>query len=386
VRLPLISADDHVIEAPDMFVGRLPAALAEMAPRVVELADGAQGWLYEGAVMPSPGLNAVAGRPVNEWRYEPTRFDEMRPGCYQVDARVHDMDLAGVWASVSFPSYLAGFGGANFSRSKDHDLGLACVRAWNQWHHEDFALRAPERVIPLQISWLHDPVLSADDVRNNAELGFKALSFPEIPHELGLPSIHTDHWDPLLRPCEETGTVVCLHTGSSGIFHGRGQGAPLEESVSLFQVHAQVCAADWLWSGVCTRFPELRIVLAEGGIGWVPMYLDRLDYMTPRSLKAFGGWPDPELTPAEMLQRSFWFCTLDDPSTIGLVDRIGVDHVMVEVDYPHSDSTWPDSQDVACRLLQGLPAATMRKLAYENAAALFRHPLPPPGWNPLGAA
>ena len=104
----LISVDDHVIEPPDMFDGRLPAALADRAPRIVET-DGRQVWRYEDREYPNIGLNAVIGRPKEEWSMEPARFDEMRRGCWDIDARIADMDLAGIWASLNFPSLIAGF-------------------------------------------------------------------------------------------------------------------------------------------------------------------------------------------------------------------------------------------------------------------------------------
>ena len=124
----LISVDDHVIEPPDMFDGRLPAALADRAPRIVEGDDGSQVWLYEGRTYPNIGLNAVIGRPSDEWSMEPARFDEMRRGCWDIDARIADMDLAGIWASLNFPSLIAGFAGTVFWKSDDPELGLA-VRA-----------------------------------------------------------------------------------------------------------------------------------------------------------------------------------------------------------------------------------------------------------------
>jgi hypothetical protein len=93
---------------------------------------------------------------------------------------------------------------------------------------------------------------------------------------------------------------------------------------------------------------------------------------------------DGDLTPSEAVQRNFWFCTIDDPSTLGARERIGVDHIMVEVDYPHADSTWPDTQELLARRLGGLPDEHVRKLTHENAARLFRHPLPAPGWTQGG--
>ncbi len=213
--MPVISVDDHLIEPPDLFEGRLPSALAAGAPRVVELANGTQSWIFEGNSYPNVGLNAVVGRPRAEWSMEPARFDEMRPGCFDIESRIQDMDRAGIWASLCFPSLVSGFCGAVYSRAQDRDLGLACLRAYNDWHLEVWAGTHPARMIPLQLPWLVDVAVGADEVRANAARGFKAVSFPEFPAQLQLPSIFSGHWDPFFAACEETGTVVCLHTGSS---------------------------------------------------------------------------------------------------------------------------------------------------------------------------
>ncbi|HLN18063.1 MAG TPA: amidohydrolase family protein [Acidimicrobiales bacterium] len=377
----IISVDDHLIEPADLFDGRVPAGLADRAPKLVEFADGRQAWSYEDNLYPNIGLNAVSGRPMSEWTMEPARFDEMRKGCFDIHARVADMDTAGIWASLCFPSLIAGFAGTVFSRSKDPALGLACVRAWNDWHHVVWAGTYPERIIPLQITWLLDPGVAAEEVRRNAERGFRALSFPENPANLGLPSVHTDYWDPLLSACESTGTVVCLHTGSSGGTVYLPPEAPLEQGTTLFPVCAVTSTADWLWARIPLRFPNLNIALSEGGIGWVPMLLDRLDYVMAHSGRGGAGVWQGDLSPSEAVQRNFWFCTIDDPSTLRVMDRIGVDHIMVESDYPHADSSWPDTQELLARRFDGLPAADVAKMTHLNAAGLFAHPLPPPTWT-----
>jgi predicted TIM-barrel fold metal-dependent hydrolase len=374
----IISVDDHLIEPAHCFEGRLPAALQERAPKVVTLDDGRETWIYEDNFYPQVGLNAVAGRPKAEWSMEPARFDEMRRGCYDADARVADMDLDGVYATLCFPSLIAGFAGTIFAKSKDAELGLAALRAWNDWHIEEWAGPHPDRVIPLQLAWVNDPAIAADDIRRNAARGFKAVSFPENPVDLqlGLPPMLDPYWDPLLRACEETQTVVCLHNGSSSWTAARSPGAPLELYTSLFSVNAIAAAADWLWARIPTRFPDIRVAFSEGGIGWVPMLIDRIDYVLEHSAVGSNGWDDPNLAPTDALRRNFWFCTIDIPSTMSLRQHIGIDHICLESDYPHADSTWPDTQLRAVDGLRDFTPTEVRKVTWENASHLFRHPVP----------
>jgi predicted TIM-barrel fold metal-dependent hydrolase len=382
--VPIISVDDHLIEPPDLFDGRLPGPLAARGPRVVQLDGGREAWEYEGNLYPNVGLNAVVGRPREDWSMDPARFSEMRPGCYDIDARIADMDTAGIWASLCFPSLVAGFCGSVFSRSRDPALGLACVRAWNDWHLEVWAGRHPERIIPLQLTWLADVEVAAAEVRFNAGRGFKAVSFPEFPAQLGLPSIFSGQWDPFFAACEETSTVVCLHTGASSWAPLPSPDPPFELLPTLFPVNALVAAAEWLWSGVPLRFPGLAVALSEGGMGWVPMLMDRVDYVVAHSASGTesGAWPSA-LRPSEVLRRNFWFCSIDDPSIVALRHVIGVDHIMVESDYPHADSSWPDTQAVLAATMAGVPEDELRAMAGGNAARLFRHPLPErDDWRP----
>ena len=222
----IVSVDDHLVEPADLFEGRVPAALADRAPRIEVDDDGDECWIFDGRRHAQIGLNAVVGRPKEEWSLEPARFDQMRRGCWDPEARLADMDLDGVWASVHYPSLIAGFCGSTFSQCSDPQLGLACVRAWNDWHVEEWVGPRTDRFIPLQIPWLADPAMAAADIRANAERGVRAVSLPEQPVDLGLPSLHTGHWDPVLAACEETGTVVCLHCASSGWSASRAPGRP----------------------------------------------------------------------------------------------------------------------------------------------------------------
>lgn len=371
----VISVDDHLIEPAHLFEGRMPAKLADAAPRIVTDGDR-EFWEFDGNRYGQVGLNAVAGRPKDQWSLEPARFDEMRKGCWDSDARVRDMDIDGTYAALCFPSLIAGFAGTMFARASDPEVGLACVRAWNDWHIDEWCGPHPGRFIPLQLPWLNDPAVAAADVRANATRGAKAVSFVENPVDIGLPSLHTDHWDPFLAACEETGTVICLHNASSAWTASRSPESPMELYTSLFPVNAMVAAADWLWAGVPTRFPQLNVAFSEGGIGWVPMLIDRIDYVMTHSATGFTSWKDPDLSPTDTLRRNFWFCTIDVNSVMALRHHIGVDHIMVETDYPHADSSWPDTQESLRQGFAGVPAEEVRKMTWENASRLFRHPVP----------
>jgi predicted TIM-barrel fold metal-dependent hydrolase len=368
---PIVSVDDHLVEPPDTFEGRMPAALADRAPRIEVADDGTEAWLFDGNRHPQIGLNAVVGRPKDEWSMDPANFSDMRRGCWDPEARVADMDTDGVWASAHYPSLIAGFAGSGFARCSDPELGLACVRAWNEWHIDEWVGPRTDRFIPLQIPWLLDPQIAADDVRKNAARGFRAVSFLENPVDMGLPSLHTDHWDPFLAACEETGTVVCLHCASSGWSASRSPGAPLELLTTLFPVNALVTCADWLWAGVPVRFPELRICLAESGIDWVPMLRNRIAYVMDHSASGQGGWPDRELHPNEVLRRNFWFGVIDLTSSLVLRHEIGLDRIVIESDYPHADSTWPDTSSRAAAALADLPPDEAERICWRNAAELF---------------
>ncbi len=208
-----------------------------------------------------------------------------------------------------------------------------------------------------------------------------------MPHRIGYPPIHDPYWEPLIGACAETGTVVCLHVGSSGMLPLPPDGPRFEKNVTLFPALSLMACVEWLWSGVPARHRDLKIALSEGGIGWVPMLIDRLEFIVDHAGRTadFEQWVG-DRTPTEILAQNFWFCSLDDPSTLSMVDRIGEDHVMLEVDYPHSDTTWPDTQEAIRAGFAANPSlnpAQIRKLTCENAARLFRHPLPSGGDWPL---
>jgi predicted TIM-barrel fold metal-dependent hydrolase len=194
--LILVSIDDHLVEPPTMFDAHIPARYRDRAPKVVRTEIGDDVWQFEGTTIPNIGLNAVAGRPRHEFGVEPTSFEEMRPGCWDVHERVKDMNAAGVLGSMNFPSFPS-FSGRLFAATPDKELALAVLRAYNDWHIEEWCGSYPDRFIPNAITPLWDPGLAAAEVRRVAAKGCRSISFTENPAALGLPSLHDDHWDPL---------------------------------------------------------------------------------------------------------------------------------------------------------------------------------------------
>jgi predicted TIM-barrel fold metal-dependent hydrolase len=372
----VISCDDHLVEPKHTFEGRVPAKFADRAPRIVEDEAGRENWLFDGQLLPNVGFNAVIGRPVDEYSFDPTRFDEMRKGAWDVAERVRDMDLNGIYASLNFPSFLPGFAGQRLqSSTSDRERAIASLRAWNDWMIDEWRAFAPERFIAAQLPLLHDADAAAAEIRKNAERGFAAVTFPEAPHLLDLPSLHSGYWDPMMAACAETGTVVCLHVGSSSTSPATSPDAPSDAVGALFFAYAMFAAVDWLYSMIPVRFPDLRICLSEGGIGWVAGLIDRLDHMR-RYDSMYGTFNDVGMTPSEVFKRNFWFCAIDDPSSFSQLDTIGAENIMVESDYPHCDSTWPHTQAMLHEQLHKLPKKAIERITWRNASELFRHDVP----------
>jgi predicted TIM-barrel fold metal-dependent hydrolase len=370
--LILVSVDDHVVEPPDMFDRHLPARWREVAPRVVRKDDGTDVWVYDGKEVPNIGLNAVAGRPKEEYGMEPTSFDELRPGCYDVHERVRDMNANGVLGSLCFPSF-PNLCGQLFARSSDLEAAHAILCAYNDWHVDEWCGAYPGRFIPCGLVPIWDPALMAAEVRRLAAKGCHAVSFSENPAKLKLPSFHSDHWDPFWAACVEEGTIVCCHIGSSSSLVITAPDAPVDVLITLQPVNIVQAAADLLWSPVLRRFPDLRIALSEGGIGWLPYFYDRVDWIYGRHRfwtgQDFGG-----RLPSEVFRERVVTCFIDDPAGVASLERIGTDNVCWEADYPHSDSTWPTSPEYLKRAIDaaGCDDETVNRITHANAMRLFR--------------
>ncbi|MCA9511818.1 MAG: amidohydrolase [Myxococcales bacterium] len=383
-----VSVDDHVVEPPHVWQRWLPARFRERGPRVVAspvtstyrdgrlaFALGGDGpptdvWLFAGGVFPIPQVMACAGFPPEALTMDPIRFEAMRPGCHEPKARLADMDANHTEASLCFPT-IPRFCGQLFHEQPDRELGLACVRAYNDWMVDEWCGDSGGRLIPLCLVPLWDPVAAAEEVRRNAARGVRAVTFSELPANLGLPSIHTGHWDPLFAACEETSTVVCMHIGSGSKMPTSSPDAPPGVTIALTFANAQTSLADWLLSGVLARFPRLRIAYSESQIGWIPFLLERVDALFHRS-RAWAGL-DPAITepPSHYFRGRVYGCFFDDAFGVRARRDVGLEQITFEIDYPHQDSTWPHSADLVRTFARDLTDDELRMIVRDNALRML---------------
>jgi predicted TIM-barrel fold metal-dependent hydrolase len=361
----LISVDDHLVEPADMFEGRLPAKFVERAPRVIRKPDGSDVWVFNGTEIPNIGLNAVAGRPKEEYGVEPTAYTEMRPGCYDIHERIKDMSAGGVLASMCFPSFPA-FSGRLFAAAEDKGLALATVQAYNDWHVDTWCAAYPGRFIPMALPVLWDAELAATEVRRMAAKGVHSITFTENPATLGYPSFHESYWDPLWKALVDENVVLSIHLGSSGKLAITSPDAPVDVMITLQPMNICQAAADLVWSRIPKQFPDIKIALSEGGTGWIPYFLDRLD----RTYEMHHLWTGQDFgnqLPSDIFRKHFLTCFIADPVGVQLRHLIGMDNISWECDYPHSDSSWPTSAEELAAVTAGVPDDEINKITYENA-------------------
>jgi predicted TIM-barrel fold metal-dependent hydrolase len=277
-----------------------------------------------------------------------------------------------VLACMCFPSFPS-FSGRLFLACPDKNLALAVVQAYNDWHIDEWCGSYPDRFIPMALSVLWDPELSAAEVRRVAKKGCHSLTFTENPATLGLPSFHDGHWDPLWRALVEEGTILNIHLGSSGQLAVTAPDAPIDVMITLQPINICQAAADLVWSRVFKEFPGLRVGLSEGGIGWIPYFLDRLD-RTYDMHHLWTGQDFGDRAPSDVFREHFLTCFIADPIGLRLRDEIGIDNICWEQDYPHSDSSWPRAPEelAAAAARYDIPDGELDRITHMNAMRWYR--------------
>jgi predicted TIM-barrel fold metal-dependent hydrolase len=374
----VIDVDAHVTEPAGVFADRLPARYRDLGPRLVH--DERSGWdlwkLGDGTTISSVGMTATAGWP-EKFPGAPRGMDEIPRAAWDAQARLGYLDEIGVWAQVMYPN-VGGFGNQAFLKLEDADLQLACVRAYNDWLTE-WCATDPRRLLAVTATPFWDVAAAVDEVERCADLGHRGVLFTGEPQRYGLPFLGDHHWDPLWGAAQSIGSPISFHIGSGDIASGfsparikaHGPGAAyVSTSVDLFLTNgAQI--VDLLTSGVLPRFPELRFVSVESGIGFLPFILEAADYAYGESSMATDRPGDPP--PSEQFRRQVFACFFFERVGLGrVIDAIGADNLLFETDYPHPICLFGDVRDTIDASLAGQPDEVRHKVLWENAAALYR--------------
>ena len=361
----IFSVDDHVVEHPLVWTSRLPQKYFDVAPHVVN--DGTQEfWQYEDQQIFVRKLSNTGGRPREEWGAGTGQFTDMIPGAFDPEERAKNLISQGVLASVAFPSFPR-FGGMLFTHFKDKELASLCVQAWNDFILDEWCPAGPPGMfVPMIICQVWDPGLAAKEITRCLAKGAKALCFVENPVPDGLPSFHTDHWDPIWSVCEEARLPVCMHVGSSGFYPG-DPASSVGTLISGGNVSGILAAINMLTSPVCFRFPEIKLVWSEAGIGWIPSVLERADRTLDRH-----SWENPrDLKPSEIFRRNMYACMIEEPIGLSMWELIGADRILAETDFPHPDTTFPDVQGAFKEVFHGVPQDVVKMVSHTNAEKLF---------------
>ncbi|MDG0980406.1 MAG: amidohydrolase family protein [Halieaceae bacterium] len=367
----LISVDDHISEPPEMYDNHLSGADLASAPKLRATADGTNYWEYQGMQMPSVGLNAVVGRPLEEYGMEPTSFDQLRKGVYDVHARIDDMNANGIAASLNFGTAV-GFDGGKFHQAPDRNLARIHMQAYNDWHVDEWCGAYPDRFIPCAILPTWDMKATVAEIKRMAAKGVRAVSLNENPTKQGLPSIHNEYWEPMWKTMVEHDMVMNLHIGAGNPQVHASEETPIEAWIATMPMSSAVGAADWVNLEALHRYPDMKICLSECGLGWIPYFMERADFSHARhqfwtnSKMTFG-----DLKPSDVFKRNFMVCFIDDDFGLHNLEYVNQDMVAFETDYPHSDTLWPEAPEHLWRSVKHLSDEQINKVTHLNTMRYY---------------
>ncbi|MEO5841227.1 MAG: amidohydrolase family protein [Acidimicrobiales bacterium] len=377
VTCPVIDADAHVNEPPDLWQSRVAPHLRERAPKLLH-ADFGDVWSFDGGKRTwNLGLTATAGLDYTQFAPKGARYSEIRPASFDPKARLIEMDIDGIDAQVLYPSVT--LTGAK-SYSGDRELQLACVRAYNDWMAE-FCADSGGRLVAQAVMPATNAADAAAELRHALDTGHRGVILSAFPNG-GFTLDPTD--DEFFGLAQEALVPLAVHTGSFLPNNPEGMWADLDGmgvlamgSTAKAGVQSMPVAAMLVFSGVLERFPGLRFVLVESNIGWIPTLLEQMDDSFMRFRFYTGAVDKMRRLPSEVFRTSIWATFVNDRSGVEQRDRLNLDHVCWSTDYPHSICEWPNSRRVFESVFQGVALDSVEKMVYSNARDLYSIELPP---------
>jgi predicted TIM-barrel fold metal-dependent hydrolase len=360
----VISADSHVIEPPNVWKDYIEPAYKSRAPHVVREGEF-DVWKCENTVLGPVAAYAGAGKPSDKLKSHGTYEKDTPKGSYDPSARLAEMAVDAVEAEVLYPSVALRMFGI-----PDGDFQAACFRAYNSWI-ADFCKPYPNVFKGVGILTIDDVEAAAGEVRRCRKLGLSGVSISVNPEGGRYYSDPT--FDPLWSAAEECDMPISLHILTERK-HKQRMGEDFLSGQVTESVMIQDALARMIFSGVFLRHPKLKIVSAENDIGWAGYFLERADYLHDRR-QVFHKMGIPrDMLPSHFFHRHVFLTFMRDRSGVMLRSIIGVENLMWASDYPHLDSTWPNSMKMIERIFAGVPEGERRKIVCENAANLYHYP------------
>jgi predicted TIM-barrel fold metal-dependent hydrolase len=360
----IVSVDDHIVEPPTMYDNHASVQHKHLMPELRRDEKGVEYWLYEGKRAGNIGLNAVVGRVREEYGCEPVSYDQMRKGSWDIHARIEDMNANGILSSINFPSVVQ-FDGALFHKFEDKNLAKIILRAYNDWHIDEWCGTYKGRHIPTALLPFWDVNAAVEEIERVVKKGCQSITFSDNPATKGCPSIHNEYWEPFWKACADNDILINIHIGSGNAAPHNSMDSPIDAWITTMPISICNSAADWLHLEALQRYP-LKISLSEGGIGWIPYFLERADFVHEHhnawTHANFGG-----KKPSEVFREHFLTCFIDDAFGLKNIEMIGEDNIAYECDYPHSDTVWPESADRFLDTVKHLTDSQVNKISHENA-------------------
>ncbi len=369
----LISVDDHVQEHPEVWTQRMSRSRwGDRIPRMEGQPDGTECWVLEGKKLPLADVVSV-GATLPDRTMEPRRWEDVPDAAHAPSERLKAMDVDGVDYSVLYPS-VAGLAGEAFGRFSDPDLELACVQAYNDWLIEEWA-GASERFIPQCIVPIWPVDATVREIRRAVQKGHRGVVLPAVPMQLrDVPHINEPDYDPVWATCQELEVPVCFHAGSTTqiqfpAYSGLSSGLAAALAALTRPVSNVLVVANFLYSRILLRYPDLKVVFSESSLSWGAYELETADHQFERQRLYLEGY---DLKPSEMFRRQCYLTGWYDRSAIEARKYLGVDNILWGTNFPQATSTWPTTRDYIARSFQGVPQDERARMLWGNAAKLYK--------------
>jgi predicted TIM-barrel fold metal-dependent hydrolase len=379
--IPVIDVDSHLTEPADLWTSRVLARFVDRVPQMTSGPGGRDIWVLDGRQISVVGMTAPAGWPA-PFPAGPPTLAECPPASYDAKARLDYLDEVGIWAQVLYPN-VAGFGSQKFLSMDDDELKLLCVRAYNDFLRE-WAAADHRRLITIMAMPFWDVDAAVAEIERGAEAGHQGILFTGEPQRFGLPFLGDPHWDPFWAAAQGARLPIHFHIGSGDMSTSFQPDRIAATSTAATYAYTStelflkngLQVADLITCGVLPRFPDLKFVSVESGIGWIPFVLEAADhsYLEARP----GRRSEWEMLPSDYFRRQvyacYWFETVAPTKLLG---EIPVDNILFETDFPHPTCLFGNVRERIAVSLATASASDREKILWGNAAALYGIEKPP---------